>query len=196
MENRGQYSSWDCLNSKRLKIMHVYITYIFRERLGKQLGCREAEWKHSSCEGLKPWLAVYPAISFNSRPRDSGPLNRANKHQASQVVQTVKCLPAMRETWVQTLGREDPLGKEMATHASSLTWKIPWTEEPGGLQSMGSQSQTRLSNFTHQMSSSLISWKTRRVELIVKQFASGQYCRNAYNDKRLRIALSQVLELQ
>jgi len=45
----------------------------------------------------------------------------------------------MPETWVQSLGQEDPLEKEMATHSSILAWKIPWTEEPGGLQSMGSQ---------------------------------------------------------
>ena len=49
----------------------------------------------------------------------------------------VKRLPAMQETWVQSLGREDPLEKEMATHSSILAWKIPWTEETGGLQSMG-----------------------------------------------------------
>ena len=51
----------------------------------------------------------------------------------------VKCLPAMRETRVQSLGREDPLEKEMVTHSTILTWIIPWTEEPGRLQSMGSQ---------------------------------------------------------
>ena len=45
----------------------------------------------------------------------------------------------MQETWVQSLGQEDPLEKEMATHSSILAWRIPWTEEPGGLQSMGSQ---------------------------------------------------------
>ena len=55
------------------------------------------------------------------------------------MAQTVKCLPAMRETQVQFLGREDPLEKEMATHSSTFAWKIPWTEEPGRLQSMGSQ---------------------------------------------------------
>ena len=54
----------------------------------------------------------------------------------------------MLETQVQSLGREDPLEKEMATHSTVLAWKIPWTEEPGGLQSVGSQSQTRLSDFT------------------------------------------------
>ena len=58
---------------------------------------------------------------------------------ASLVAQTVKCLPTMQETWVRSLGREDPLEKEMETHSTIHAWKIPWTEEPGGLQSMGSQ---------------------------------------------------------
>ena len=49
----------------------------------------------------------------------------------------VKNLPAMQETQVQSLGREDPLEKGMATHSSTLAWRIPWTEEPGGLQSIG-----------------------------------------------------------
>ena len=51
----------------------------------------------------------------------------------------VKNLPAKQETWVQLLGQEDPLENEMATHSSVLAWEIPWTEEPGRLQSMGSQ---------------------------------------------------------
>ena len=51
----------------------------------------------------------------------------------------VKRLPAMQGTWVQSLGQEDPLEKEMATHSSILAWKIPWTEEPGRLQSLGLQ---------------------------------------------------------
>jgi len=55
------------------------------------------------------------------------------------VAQMVKRLPTIRETWVQSLGREDLLEKEMATHSSILAWKIPWMEEPGRLQSMGSQ---------------------------------------------------------
>ena len=59
----------------------------------------------------------------------------------------VKCLPTTRKTQVRSLGRKDLLEKEMATHFSILAWKIPWTKEPGRLQSMGSQSQTRLSNF-------------------------------------------------
>ena len=63
----------------------------------------------------------------------SGPLLKG----ASLVAQMVKNLPAMQEIWVQLLGREDPLEKEMATHCSILVWRIPWTEEPDGLQPMG-----------------------------------------------------------
>ena len=59
--------------------------------------------------------------------------------RTSPVAQTVKRLPPMRETQVQSLGREDPLEKEMVTHSSILAWKIPWTEKAGRLQSMGSQ---------------------------------------------------------
>ena len=60
-------------------------------------------------------------------------------NETSLVSQTVKCLPTMWETWVRSLGRADPLVKEMATHSSILAWKIPWMEEPGRLQSVGSQ---------------------------------------------------------
>ena len=55
------------------------------------------------------------------------------------MAQKVKHLPAIRETWVQSLGQEDPLEKELATHSNSLAWKILWMEEPGTLQSMGLQ---------------------------------------------------------
>ena len=66
------------------------------------------------------------------------------------MAQTVKCLPAMWETQFRSLGQEDSLEKEMATHSSILTWKIPWTEEPVRLQSMGSQkSQTGLHFLSH-----------------------------------------------
>ena len=58
-------------------------------------------------------------------------------YRASLVAQMVKHLPAMKETWVQSLGREDPLEKEIAAHSSILAWRIPWTEEPDRLQSMG-----------------------------------------------------------
>ena len=55
------------------------------------------------------------------------------------VAQMVKNLPAMQETWVRSLSQEDLLEKRMATHSSILAWRIPWTEQPGGLQSMGSE---------------------------------------------------------
>ena len=58
--------------------------------------------------------------------------------KTSPVAQMVKCLPTTRETWVRSLGWEDLLEKEMATHSSTVAWKIPWMEEPGRLQSMGS----------------------------------------------------------
>ena len=64
------------------------------------------------------------------------------------MAQIVKILAAMRENQVLSLGREDPLEKEMATHSSILAWKIPWTEEPGGLQFMVLQSQTRLNQLS------------------------------------------------
>ena len=74
-------------------------------------------------------------------------------HQSSLVAQTVKHLPAMRETWVWSLGGEDPLEKEMATYSSTLAWKTPWTEEPGRLQSLGSQ------RVRHDWVTSLPSWE-------------------------------------
>ena len=60
------------------------------------------------------------------------------KFRASLVAQMVKNLPEMRQTWVQSLGQEDPLEKAMGIHSSILAWRIPWTEKPGRLQSMGS----------------------------------------------------------
>ena len=68
------------------------------------------------------------------------------------VAQRLKHLPPMRETWVRSWDRADPLEKEMVTHSSIPAWRIPWTEKPLRLQSMGSQSQTRLSNFTFMVS--------------------------------------------
>ena len=67
---------------------------------------------------------------------------------ASLAAQMVKRLSTMQETWVRALGWEDPLEKEMAIHSSTVAWKIPWTEKPGRLPSMGSQSRTGLSDFT------------------------------------------------
>ena len=68
------------------------------------------------------------------------PIEKSTVYEgASLVAQKLKRLPAMRETGVRSLGQEDPLEKAMATHSSTLAWRIPWREEPGRLQSMGSQ---------------------------------------------------------
>ena len=61
------------------------------------------------------------------------------RHRGLPGGMVVENLPAVQETWVRSLGREDPLEKEMAIHSSILAWRIPWTEEPGGLESMGPQ---------------------------------------------------------
>ena len=68
---------------------------------------------------------------------------------ASLIAQLVKSLTAVKETWVQFLGREDPLEKEMAPHSSILAWRVPWTEEPGRLQSMGSQELDTTKQLNH-----------------------------------------------
>ena len=67
---------------------------------------------------------------------------------SSLIAQQVKNLPAPQETPVPSLGLEDPLKEEMATRSSILTWRIPWTEKPGGLQSMGCKSQIQLKDYT------------------------------------------------
>ena len=98
------------------------------------------------------WAAVYGIAQSRTRLKWLSSSSSSSTYPwASLVVQRLKRLPAMRETWV-SLGWEDPLEKEMATHSSILAWRIPWTEEPGGLQSTGSQSRTWLSNFTHSLS--------------------------------------------
>ena len=86
--------------------------------------------------------------------------------QASLVAQTVKNLPAMQEIQVQSLGQEDPLEKEMATHSGLLAWEVPWSEEPGGLQSPGSQNQTGLEQLS------------RRAHIIPSPWISRVRCRD------------------
>ena len=78
-------------------------------------------------------------IFFSGRIWERDQFQHKKNQRASLVAQMVKHLPEMQETGVWSLGWEDPLEKEMATHSSILAWKIPWTEEPGRLQSMGSQ---------------------------------------------------------
>ena len=90
---------------------------------------------------LEPWLNCFtfssPVLCKTTSLYKS--ILLLSLQRASLVAQMVKHLPAMWETQVQSLGWEYPLGKEMATNSSTLAWKIQWMEEPGGLQSMGSQ---------------------------------------------------------
>ena len=88
---------------------------------------------------MKPGKVARQIVSFRYIGMRFGRQKRDGGHFASLVAQRVKRLPAMQETWVPSLGQEDPLEKGMATHSSILAWEIPWTEEPGGLHSMGSQ---------------------------------------------------------
>ena len=82
------------------------------------------------------WAAIYGAAQSRTRLRW---LSSSNHAKGFPGPQRLKRMPAMWETWVRSLGWEDPLEKEMATHSSILAWRIPWMEEPGGLQSTGSQ---------------------------------------------------------
>ena len=85
------------------------------------------------------WLRIFCCSICIFVVSSDGPLHIQCPYGASLVAQTVKSLPAMCETWVRLLGWEDPLEEGMATHSSILAWRSPWTEEPGGLQPMGSQ---------------------------------------------------------
>ena len=112
---------------------------------------RASFWPRYQTPGLPPcrWILYhlshqgspinYTSIKNYIKNKMSFTVKCYLKYRTSLVAQTVKHLSTMRETWVQSLGREDLLEKEMAIHSSTIAWKIPWTEEPGRLQSMGSQ---------------------------------------------------------
>ena len=110
--------------------MHLEIAVLY------EVGEKDKYCVTSSIEELK-------MIEMNLLIKQTHRLNEfmvtKGKERTSLVAQTVKRLPTMRETRVRSLGWEDPLDKEMTPHSSTLTWKIPWTEEHGGLQFMGSQ---------------------------------------------------------
>ena len=110
--------------------MHLEIAVLY------EVGEKDKYCVTSSIEELK-------MIEMNLLIKQTHRLNEfmvtKGKERTSLVAQTVKCLPAMRESWVRFLGQEDPLEKEMAVHSRTLAWKIPSTEEPDRLQSMGSQ---------------------------------------------------------
>ena len=84
---------------------------------------------------LEKGMATHSSILAPPSPQKRG----SKKYWTSLVAQTVKSLPVVWKSWLQSLGREDLLEKAMATQSSILAWKIPWMEEPGGLQFMGSQ---------------------------------------------------------
>ena len=107
------------------------------------------------------------------------PLSALPQKRASLVAQRVKRRPAIRETRVKSLSREDPLEKEMAIHSSTLAWKIPWIEKPGRLRSLGLQNQTRLRDFTFTF---LLSTRVTRVQVVcfclpvVLRYLAGYAC--------------------
>ena len=86
--------------------------------------------------------------------------------RASLVAQMVKNLPAMQETQIRSLGWEDPLEKEMATHSSILAWRIPWTEEPGRLQSMGRKESDMTEQLTHTYVVKISSFSSSYISLL------------------------------
>ena len=96
-----------------------------------------------SHEVMEPDTMIFVFWMLSFKPNFHSPVSLSSRGflvpRASLVAQRLKRLPAMRETRVGSLGREDPLEKEMATHSSTLAWRIPWREEPSRLQSMGSQ---------------------------------------------------------
>ena len=88
---------------------------------------------------LMRWMNLEPIKQSEVRQKEKDKYHVLMHIWTSLVAQMVKCLPTMQETWAQSLSGEDLLEKEMATHSSILAWKIPWMEEPGRLQSMGSK---------------------------------------------------------
>ena len=91
-------------------------------------------YTHVYVSVYKNILIFLPAILIPARASSSPAFPMMHSaYRASLVAQSLKRLPAVRETWVQSLSQEDSLEKEMATHSSTLAWKIPWMEEPGGL---------------------------------------------------------------
>ena len=102
----------------------------------KIYGWELREW---SWEGRVPPENIFCPRCWGAGAQVAGKMKWQPAMGDSLVAWLVKNLPAVQETWVQSLGWEDPLEKQMATHSSILAWKISWTEKPGGLQSMGSQ---------------------------------------------------------
>ena len=96
-------------------------------------------WKYNCNFGLKKVGYEFLSFAHEEITISRKIMKHWRYYLASLMAQRIKRLPAMQETQVRSLGWENPLAKEMATHSSILAWRFPWTEEPGGLQSMGSQ---------------------------------------------------------
>ena len=134
----------------------------YKEFLGLPDKSNTQSASHCSCSSHHPLAATQKTSSQSTQLSpfqittqknhgcDKGVLSheviKCSLSGASLVAQLVKNLPSMQETQVRSLDQEDSLEKEMATHSSTLAWRIPWTEEPGGLQSMGLQSWTDCAN--------------------------------------------------
>ena len=128
MEEPGRLQSMGSLESDMTERLHFHFSpSCIGEGNGNPLQCSCLE---NPRDGGAWWAAVYGAAQSRTR------LKRLSSSSSSRLSWN---LPVMQETWVWFLGWKDPLEKEMATHSSILAWRIPWTEEPGRLQSMGSQ---------------------------------------------------------
>ena len=102
----------------------------------------DGDCSHKIKRCLLLWRKIMTKLDSILKNRDitlSTKVHPVKARLISLVAQTVKCMPTMQETWVRSLGGEHSLEKEIATYSSTLAWKIPWTEEPGRLQSMGLQ---------------------------------------------------------
>jgi len=126
-------SPWGRKESDRTERLHFHFSLSrIGEGNGNPLQCSCLE---NPKDGGAWWAAIYGVAQSRTRLKQ---LSSSTSSRAFLLAQTLKNLPAMWETQVRSLGGEDPLEKEMATHCSILAWRIPWTEEPGWLQSMGS----------------------------------------------------------
>ena len=139
---RGKWKAGLKLNIQKMKIMASgFPLQSHLQRITKNHHCHHhlgfpgsSAGKESTCNAGDPG-----SIPGSGRSPEEGISYPLQYFWASLVAQRVKNLPAMQETWVRSLGWEDPLEEGMATHSSILAWRIPWTEEAGGLQSIGSQ---------------------------------------------------------
>ena len=125
------------LSPSEQRISNSAVRFIVQPYLGRRVGGRfpgNSVGKESACNAEDP--GSIPGLESSPGEGIGYPLQHS---WAFLVAQMVKNLPAMLETWVQSLGWEDALEEGMETHSSILAWRIPWTEEPGGLQTMGSQ---------------------------------------------------------